>query len=173
MALAESGLRSGTDYRFIFVAIDPAETPLAAAAALAADQAHHPLPGDPAATQYLTGPATALASAVGFPSRYDTMLKQFLHPSGIIVLTPDGVVSSYLLGIGYTAQDMRAAVVQAGQRVVAPPDANPILLLCFHYDSTTGRYTLAVMKVLRLFAGLTVVAAVGTVVYLRRAERRA
>lgn len=172
-ALAGSGLRLGDDYRFTFVAIDPAETPREAAAALASDLAHHPVPGDPAAFGYLTGPATALAASVGFPSRYDTMLKQFLHPSGIIVLTPDGVVSSYLMGIGYTPQDLRAAIVQAGQRVVAPPEPNPILLMCFHYDSTTGRYTLSIMKVLRLFAGLTVVAAVGIVVYLRRSERRA
>ena len=172
-ALAGSGLRLGDDYRFTFVAIDSAETPRDAAAALAVDLSNHPVPGDPAAFHYLTGSATALAAAVGFPSRYDTMLKQFLHPSGIIVLTPDGVVSSYLMGIGYASQDLRAAIVQAGQRMVAPPEANPILLMCFHYDSTTGRYTLSIMKVLRLFAGLTVVAAVSTVVYLRRAERRA
>ena len=152
-ALAESGLRAGTDYSFVFAAIDPAETPQDAATALRSDTARHPVPGDPGALRYLTGPSATLAAAVGFPSRYDTMLKQFLHPSGIVVLTPDGVVSSYLLGVGYAAADMRAAVVQARQGVVAPAVANPILLLCFHFDSTTGRYTLAVMKVLRLFRG--------------------
>ena len=171
-ALAGSGLQPGTDYRFVFIAIDPAETPRDAAAALTSDQTRHPLPGNPTASQYLTGPAAAVAAAAGFPSRYDTLLKQFLHPSGVVVLTPDGVVSSYLLGIGYAAQDMRAAVLQAGQRVVAPPKPNPILLLCFQYDSTTGRYTLAIMKVLRLFAALTLIATIGTVLYLRRSERR-
>ena len=171
-ALAESGLRAGTDYSFVFVAIDPSETPADAATAAAADQARHPVPGDQSAVHYLIGPATSLAGAVGFPSRWDTMLKQFLHPSGIIVLTPDGVVASYLLGVGYSGQAMHDALLQARQGLVAPADPNPILLLCFHYDSTTGRYTFAIMKALRVFAALTVVAAVGTVAWLRRIERR-
>ena len=80
-------------------------------------------------------------------------------------------MSSYLLGIGDTAQDMQATVLQAGQRVVALP--NPILLMCFQYDSTAGRYTLAVMKAPRPFAAVTLIATVGTVVHVRRAERRA
>ena len=171
-ALAASGLRAGGDYSFVFVAIDPAETPHEAAAALRLDAASHPVPGNSAALSYLTGPSAALASAVGFPSRWDAVLKQFLHPSGIVVLTADGTVSSYLLGIGYAPADMRAALVQAGRGVVAAPAANPILLLCFHYDSTTGRYTLAVMKVLRLLGGVTVVAVAGTILWLRWGERR-
>ena len=114
-----------------------------------------------------------MADAAGFPSRYDKILKQLLHPSGVVVLTPEGVVSSYLLGIGYTATNMRAAVIQARRRVVAPPDPTPILLMSFQYDSTTVRYILVIMKVLRLFAAVTLIATVGIVVYLRRSERRA
>jgi protein SCO1/2 len=41
--------------------------------------------------------------------------------------------------------------------------ALPILLLCFHFDSSTGRYTLAVTKILRLM-GLLTVALIATLV---------
>ena len=43
-----------------------------------------------------------LTEAVGFHYEYDPLIKQFNHPSGIIILTPDGTISRYLPGIEYT-----------------------------------------------------------------------
>ena len=71
------------------------------------------------------------------------------------------VVSSYLLGVGYRPGDMRVAVTRADRGGVAQA-ALPVLLLCFHYDPATGRYTLAIMKLLRLAAGITVITMGGT-----------
>ena len=47
----------------------------------------------------------------------------------------------------------------------------PVLLLCFNYDPATGRYTLAIVKLLRLFAVLTVLTIAVTLYLAFRRER--
>ena len=172
-ALQAGGLSPGQDVSVIAVSIDPAENPGDAAAAKRADLAQLP-PAWAAGVHYLTaGPAgiAALERSVGFHASWDARFKQFMHPAGVVLLTRTGKISSYLLGVGYTAGDMRAAVLRAGDGGIARA-ALPILLLCFHFDATTGRYTLAVMKLLRLLGGLTVLVIGGLVWALKRKERR-
>ena len=173
-ALGGSGLAAGRDYALVSLSIDPAETPGDAAAAKAADLAQSP-PGDGGASwHYLTGAApgvAAVTSAVGFRDRYDPGFRQFLHPTGLVLLTRTGVVSGYLQGVGYSGGELRAAVLRAGSGGIAEA-ALPVLLLCFHFDSTTGRYTLAIEKVLRIMAGMTVVT-VGGLVYALHRKRAA
>jgi protein SCO1/2 len=173
-ALANSGLRSGRDYRLVSLSIDPAETPADAAGAKRADLAQAPF-ADAASWHYWTGPAAsiaAVAKSVGFVDRYDGALKQFLHPAGLVVLTREGRISGYLLGVGYSGGELRAAVLRAGSGGVAQA-ALPILLLCFHFDPSTGRYTLAILKLLKLLAGLTIALIGGLLLVLSRRGRTA
>ncbi len=154
-ALARSGLRAGTDYSVVALSIDPTETVRDAAAAKAGDLARFAMPGAAGAWHFLTGRSEAVQQAVGYASRWDEQLKQFMHPVGVVVATPAGIVSSYVLGVGYTPGDLRAAVRAADlARVVQP--LSPILLLCFHFDPATGRYSLAILRVLQLAGVLTV-----------------
>ena len=175
-ALSKSGMRAGVDYDLAIVSIDPDETPADAAAAEAEDAARYGVPsgGQTPGWHFLVGNAgsvAAVAAAVGFRSRYDVHLKQFLHPAGLVVLTPEGRVSGYVLGVGYHAGDVRTAVTLASTGGIAKA-AVPLLLLCFHFDAATGRYTLAVIKVLRL-AGYVTVLTIGTMLLLAfRRERR-
>lgn len=177
-ALSHAGMRAGADYDLVSISIDPAETPADAAAAEADDAARYPAAADgpvpqPRGWHFLTGDAAAVAavaSAVGFKSRYDTHLKQFLHPAGIVVLTPAGRVSGYVLGAGYHAGDLRTAVTVASTGGIARA-ALPLLLLCFHFDAETGRYSLSVMKLLRAAGVVTVLALGGTLLLAFRRER--
>jgi protein SCO1 len=174
-ALAQTGMIAGQDYTLIALSIDPAETSGDAARAKAADIAAYPLPGAERDWHFLTGSAAdvrAISDAVGFRDRFDAQLKQFLHPAGIVFITPGGVVSSYLLGVGYAAGDVRLGVTRASTGTIAAR-ALPVLLLCFHFDPTTGRYTLAVLELLKLGAGLTVLVIGGTLFLAFRRERRA
>ena len=50
--------------------------------------------------------------------------------------------------------------------------ALPLLLLCFHFDAATGRYSLEVMKLLRLAGILTVLTIGGALLLAFRGERR-
>ena len=172
-ALKASGLTDGRDYALLSVSIDPAETSRFAADAKATDLAQSPF-SHGLGWHYLTGEAPAIAaltSAVGFRDRYDMQLQQFLHPVGLVVLTRAGVVSGYLQGVGYTGGDLRAAVVRAGDGGIAKASL-PILLLCFHFDETTGRYTLAIEKVLKLAGALTVLTIGGLLLVLHRHRGR-
>jgi protein SCO1/2 len=160
-AIAASGLTPGTDFSVLAVSIDPAETPEDAA-----------IPA--ASLHYLTAPEAgikAIAGTIGFRQSWDPQYKQFIHPAGLVVLTKGGAVSSYLLGAGFTGGDLRAAVLRAGDGGIAQA-ALPILLVCFHFDSTTGRYTLAIVKLLRLLGLLTILVIGGLLIVLTRAAPR-
>lgn len=173
-ALGETGMAAGRDYTLVALSIDPAETSADAKAAKAEDLSRYPLPGADQGWHFLTGPADSVqevADTIGFRDRFDPALKQFIHPAGIVFATPAGIVSSYLLGVGYRPADIRLAVTRADRGTVAAA-ALPILLLCYHYDPATGRYTLAIIKLLRLAAGITVVTVGGTLFLAFRRERR-
>jgi len=173
-ALAGSGLHASADYTLIVLSIDPDETASDAAAAHRQDAARMPAPAEAAAWHYLTGSADvlhAVEQAVGFRARFDPALQQFLHPAGLVILTARGVVSSYLLGVGYRPGDLHAAVTRAGESGIAKA-ALPVLLLCFHYDPATGRYTLAVTRLVQLACALTVFTVGGTIALALRRERR-
>jgi protein SCO1/2 len=174
-ALASTALQTPRDYSLVFLSIDPAEQPHDAADAFRRDLAQNPTEGASEGWHFMTTDAPTISrieDAVGYHSRYDTSLKQFLHPAGVVILTPGGRVSSYLLGTSFQPGGLQAAVERArdgsiGQR------ASPILLLCFHYDPATGRYTLAIMKVLRLMGVLAVLTVGGMMLLLHRQGRRA
>jgi len=165
-ALGASGLRAD-QYSLIALSIDPAETSSDAATAKREDMARYPVTGADHAWHYLTGSQAAVqrvAEAVGFSNRYDAVLKQFLHPTGLVFLAPAGRVSGYLLGVGYSPGDLTSGVARARSGAVGQA-AVPVLLLCFHFDPSTGRYTLAVTKVLQI-AGLFTVLTVGGMIGL-------
>jgi protein SCO1 len=172
-ALAKTGMTAGRDYTLIALSIDPSETVEDAKKAKADDLSRYPLPGGQQASHFLTGSPNdvqAVADAVGFRDRFDPDLKQFLHPAGIVFTTASGVVSSYLLGVGYEPGDVRLGVTRATLGSIATA-ALPVLLLCFHYDPQTGRYTLAIMKLLRLAGLITVVTISGALFLAFRRER--
>jgi protein SCO1/2 len=83
------------DFNFIFVSIDPKET-----AGLAKNKLDNYLRRygwGPAAERwhFVTGAEPAirrLADQVGFRYRYDQISKQYVHPSGLVVLTPNGKI---------------------------------------------------------------------------------
>ena len=172
-ALSQSGLRPD-QYSLLVLSIDPAETSAYAASAKRQDLARYPLPGADTAWHYLTGPTNSLhqiADAVGFRYRYDPLLKQFLHPAGLVFLNATGRVSGYLLGVGYSPGDLALGVTRASKGGIERA-ATPVLLLCFHFDPATGRYTLAITKVLQL-AGLLTVLTIGALVGLAFRRERA
>jgi protein SCO1 len=174
-ALGRSGLSTPADYQVVFVSIDPHETVADAYKAWSDDRARYPTAGSGDGWHFLTGASASVAAleqAVGYYSRYDLGLKQFIHPAGIVVLTPRGAVSGYVLGIGYQPGDLRAAIIRASSGGVEQT-VQPVLLLCFHFDPTTGRYTFAIMKVLRLTGLLTVLTLIAVMLILRRREGRA
>ncbi|HEX6211106.1 MAG TPA: SCO family protein [Methylomirabilota bacterium] len=165
---------AGREFDVITVSFDPGETPELARAKKQAYLGQYGRPEAEAGWRFLTGDELeigALTRAVGFRYAYNAEVDQYAHVSGIMVLTPDGRLSRYLYGIEYGPRDLRLALVEASERRIGSP-ADQVLLFCFHYDPAAGKYSLAIMNVLRAFGLLTVVGIVGGIVFMRRRERR-
>jgi protein SCO1/2 len=97
-----------------------------------------------------------IADAVGFHYTYDEKTGEYGHPAAVIVLTPDGRVSRYLLGLGLAARDLRLAVREASGATVGSL-ADRVMLLCYHFDATTGRYTAQVARLAKVVGALSMV----------------
>ena len=169
-ALGVLSLEPGKDFEIVTVSFDPRDTPATATAKKAAYMDRYKRPGAEAAWHFLTFPTGDAASierltkAAGFRYVWDEQTQQFAHPSGVIVLTPDGRLARYLFGIEYSPRDLRLALVEASAgKVGSPVDA--LLLYCFHYDPMTGRYGLVIMRAIRI-AGAATVLALGSFIFL-------
>lgn len=159
------------DFNFIFVSIDPNEGPGLAKNKL--DNYLRRYGWAPAAERwhFLTGSEPAikrLADQVGFHYRYDQVSKQYVHPSGLVVLSQNGKVSSYLLGIEFPAKEMDRAITLARNDAVAAP-VSPIALLCFCPNVAPGTIAYVVLVIMRVAAVLTLIV-LGVIIY--RAHRR-
>jgi protein SCO1 len=168
---------AGNQYEVIAVSFDPRETPQMAAAKKQTylDDYERQGTAQPG-WHFLTGPETsskALADSVGFRYVYDAMTNQYAHSSAIMILTPTGRIDRYFYGIDYPTRDVRLGLVEASNERIGTP-TDQVLLYCFHYDPTTGKYALVVMNVLRL-AGVLTVGALATfmIVMFRRDFRSA
>jgi protein SCO1/2 len=110
----------------------------------------------------LTGGETAIRSvtdALGYFYAWDPRIGQYAHLSGTAVVTPDGRLSAWLYGLRPGSDELQRAVAQAAKGGTGGV-MQQLLLLCFHYDPQTGRYSLVITKALRL-AGLVTVLALG------------
>jgi protein SCO1/2 len=167
-------LQPGTDFEIVILSIDPREQPSLAASKKAEYLGQDGRPAASAGWHFLTGEDPAirqLAAAAGFRYVWDDATQQYAHPTGVIVLTPDGRPARYLFGVEYGPRDLRLALVEASEgRVGSPVDS--LLLYCYHYDPMTGRYGVAIMGVLRIAGSATVLALLGFIVIAVRREGR-
>ncbi|HEY5753969.1 MAG TPA: SCO family protein [Chthoniobacterales bacterium] len=162
---------AGTDYDIVVVSIDPRETPALASAKEQGYVRRYGRAGASGGWHLLTGTQDsidAFTRSIGFRYFYDQSSGQFAHPSGVVVVTPDGRISQYLLGIEYPPKDIDGALEKASENRVGPVTRS-LLLLCFHYDPSSGRYSLAISRVLQ-FAGVLTVA--GLAIFVWSMERR-
>jgi protein SCO1/2 len=128
-------------------------------------------PGAENGWHFLTGEeasSTGLADAVGFHYAYDSVTNQYAHGSAIMLLTPEGRVAKYFYGIDYPERDLRLGLVEASHRRIGSP-IDQVMMYCYHYDPSNGKYGLVVMNALRIGGLLTVGAlAAFMIVMLRR-----
>jgi protein SCO1/2 len=169
-AITRQRLTPSADFALVTYSIDPGETPRNAARLLARLAAEFPsIPPD--AIRGLTGTApdiTAISDALGYRYAWDPDLRQFDHVAAIAVLTPDGRLGHWLYGVAPEPRDLQLALTEAEAGQVGRW-ADQLLLLCYHYDPVSGRYTPIVWTALRILAGGAVIV---TVLYLGRAFLR-
>jgi protein SCO1/2 len=168
-------LRPGRDFDVVVVSFDPRDTPAAATEKKAQFLERYKNEGASRAAHFLTASQQSidrLTKAAGFRYVWDTQTQQFAHPTGVIVLTPDGHLARYLFGIEYGPRDLQLALVEASAGKVGSV-VDTLLLYCYHYDPMTGRYGVAIMRTLRIAGASTVLGLAAFVVIMLRREKQA
>jgi protein SCO1 len=148
----------GEEFEVVTVSFDSRETPGLASAKKEMYLKRYKREGAAEGWHFLTGKEPsiqALTKAVGFGYKWDEETKQFAHGSAIMVLTPQGRLAQYYYGIEYSPKDLRLAMVEASQGKIGNL-VDKVILYCYNYDPTTGRYGMVAMRVIRLAAVATV-----------------
>ncbi len=124
---------------------------------------------------FLTGTQSEIdkvTQTVGFSYHFDEATNQFAHAGGITLITPDGKISKYFYGIDYAPKDLKLGLIDSAEGKIGNA-VEKLYLYCFHYDPATGKYGLAILKVLRLMAVATVLGLGGMIfVFWRRGRSK-
>lgn len=174
----------GRDFTVVTLGIDPKEAPELAATKkdtlvalylstrtsrqdrLAAERGWHFLTGDMDQIRRVT-------DAIGFRFTYDETNGNIVHPAGLVVLTPQGKISRYLVDMEYPQQILLDSIREAGLGNVGPKDDRPFFMACIQIDPLTGQRSMNVINVLRTLGVVTVLGLVAAAfVWNRQARAR-
>lgn len=153
-------LKPGRDFEVVAISFDPRDT-VQVARQKRDHYAHSYSSGDGVSGwHFLTGSEASIKSvmdSLGFRYRWDEATKMFVHASGVMLITPEGRVSRYLYGVEYEPKDLKLGLIESSHDQIGSP-VDQVLLFCYHYDPTTGRYGATVINLLRAAAALTLAA---------------
>jgi len=152
----------GKEFDVLTISFDPRETPDMATKKKAEFLKRYGRAGAAEGWHFLTGPQEsidALTKAAGFQYQYDPKTGQFAHATAIMILTPEGKIAQYYYGVDYAPKDLRLGLIQASQNKIGTL-ADQVLLYCYHYDPTTGKYGAIISRVLKL-AGIATLLGLG------------
>src|SRR5450631_18179 len=166
----------GKDFDVIVVSIDPSEGPDLARAKKAMYVKRYGKPETADGWHFLTGmqpPINALADATGYgyvrvPGP-DGKMTQFAHASAIQIITPEGRIAQYYMGVEYSPRDLRLGLVEASEHKIGTP-VDAILTYCYHYDPSLNKHSLVVARVVQLGGLLTVLILGGFMVVMFRRD---
>lgn len=170
--LNEVDLELGTDYQVATVSFNHKDTPQKAASRRKTYHEKYKGKGDPdTGWHFLVGEegiVKQLMSQIGF--QYFEDKGEFAHTAALMVLTADGVLSQYFTGITFSPWDVKLALVEASKKKIGTA-IDHVLLYCFRFDPTKGKYTWAAFGVMRAGGVLTLLFLVSLIGYFVRKER--
>ena len=124
-------------------------------------------PGADKGFHFLTGTQEsidAVTAAAGFHYKWDEKSEQFAHAAGVMITTPEGKLSRYLYGIDYAPKDIKFGLMDSSANKIGST-TEQLLLYCYHYDPATGKYGLAILRVMRL-GGIATVLGLGAMMFV-------
>lgn len=99
----------------------------------------------------------AVTDSLGFNFTYDKAKDEVSHPSGIMIITPGGTISSYMLGANFLPERLEKFIETAAKEEVGQK-TQEIFFGCIHLDPVTGKRSLVIQNVLKVLAAATVIA---------------
>jgi protein SCO1/2 len=157
----------------IFVSVDPAETPALASAKRASYMKLYARKESAGSWHFLTGTQSSiatLADQAGFRFAYDAASRQYAHPSGLVILTPEGKISRYFFGVEYAAREVDQALREASAHRTGGV-VRQFIFLCFHYNPIRGKYGSAIMATVRVGGLLTLAGLAGLIWMVQRPRK--
>ncbi len=166
-------LNAGQDFVVVTFSIDPDEYSELAAAKKVNYVEGYGREGGENGWHFLTGDQAsinALTQALGYRYIYDSDTDEYVHASGIAILTPNGKIARYLFGVEFAPRDLQLGLLEASQDLISSP-IDAILLYCFQYNPLTGKYTLAIYRLVRVAGVITVICILAFIFIMVRRER--
>jgi protein SCO1/2 len=109
---------------------------------------------------------------VGFHYLWDEQTQQYAHASGIMIATPEGKARALLLRCRVSRRVICGlGLVEASQNKIGTP-VDTLMLYCYHYDPSTGKYGAVVMNIMRVAGVMTLLLIGGMLLVLRKIGRR-
>jgi protein SCO1/2 len=176
-ALSMLKFTPGNEYEVVSVSFNPDETPKDAAEkkqmyiARLNEHLDHKTNGD--GWHFLTGQQPQikqLADAVGFRYHRDPRTGQFIHAAGIMVVTPTGKLAQYYYGVEFSPNDLRLGLIEASRDKIGTV-VDQVVLYCYHYDPSTGRYSAVVANIMRLAGAATMLILGGFLIVMFRRDK--
>ena len=154
----------GKDFDVIVASFDPSEGPALAASEKALYLKRYGRMSSANGWHFLTGPQSsidALTKAVGFgyvsvPGP-DGKMNQFAHTSSIELITTEGNIAQYFLGVEYSPRDIRAGLVEASHGQIGSP-VDLIYTYCYRYDPHMAKNSMIIVRIVQVSCMLTVLA---------------
>ncbi len=113
-----------------------------------------------------------LTNAVGFKYGYDPVKDMINHPVCTIMTTPNGVISSYTIGINYTTKELEQNLALAEKGKVSEKKADQSSMFgCIMIDPVTGARSLVIEQIVKL-AGILTVAILGLSIFIMSRRSR-
>lgn len=166
--------QAGRDFDVLVVSIKHTETPELALEKKTSYLGDYKYKGTENGWHFLTGSKESvftLTQAVGFGFQFDEKTDMVSHPSGIIILTPEGETSLYLLGATYPQEFVRDGIKRAAEGNVGEK-TEEILLGCLVYDPASGKYRPVVENMLKVGGILTVLILGGSIAVMSIKHKR-
>ena len=157
-ALKDLDWVAGEDFRMVTISIDPDETSELAAAKR--ETYLKELGKGDIDWNFLVGTQENIdivADTIGFRYVYEPKTQQYAHPAVVTFLSPNRIISRYLYGLSYDARDVKFSLIESANGNVGST-VDKIILSCFIYDTTVGRYTPTAFGIMRLGGALSVFA---------------
>ena len=144
----------GKEFEVVTVILDPAEKQERSKQTKTRYLKDYERPNAASGWTFLTGKeqdVRELANSVGFQYGYNEARGEYVHPAAIALLSPEGVIARYLYGIEFHPETLRLGLVEASEGKIGS-SFDRLVLFCFHYDATEGRYAPVAMNIMRLGA---------------------
>jgi protein SCO1/2 len=170
ITMKQVNLVGGKDFVYLFVSINPAESPNLAAVKRENYLDLYGKTGEGDGFHFLVGGErniSALAATTGFRYNEVDMPGEYAHPAVLFVLTPEGKISRYLYGVNVPPETLRLSLVEASEGKVGTSFDRLALMFCC-YDINTGKYTLMAFRLMQVAAVFTVMILGGSMLWMFR-----